>query len=170
VDRPARSLDAITFDLVLVVVSGILVVSSLGLRPGVGTVPLLVGIPTLVGAVVILGLDLFPRAQRPRPAPAVEPADVTSLPALVAAAVEEVVEDVDISSVPHARRRQLAFAAWTAGFVVLAMLTSFYVAVPVALTVILVAIRLSWVAIALTVGGTALAFYALFDLFLGVRF
>jgi hypothetical protein len=158
-----RSGGAILFDLVLVAFAGLLVVTSLGLRPGVGTVPLLVGVPTLLGAIVLLGFDLFPRP--PREDPAAEEAS-GGLRGLLAAAAEE--EDEAIAD-PTLRGRQVGFALWTIAFVVLATFTSFYVAVPVALVAILVAVRLNWLAIVLVVAGTLAGFYGLFDLFLGVR-
>lgn len=160
-----RSGGAILFDLVLVVFAGLLVLSSLWLRPGVGTVPLLVGVPTLLGAIVLLGFDLFPRPLREDPAAEEASGGIRGLMAAAAAAEEE---DDPIAD-PTLRGRQIGFALWTVAFVVLAAFTSFYVAVPIALVAILLAIRLNWLTIVLVVAGTLAGFYGLFDLFLGVR-
>ena len=163
----SRSIGAIVFDLVLVGFAGLLVVNALGLRPGVGTVPLLVGVPTLLGAVVLLVRDAFPRA-----APALGGSGDGSgggFLKLIPDADDDEDADDRLPDDPASRRRQVAFTAWVIGFVVLATLTSFYVAVPIALLGILLAVRIHWlVAIAITVA-TVVGFYGLFDLFLGVR-
>lgn len=165
---PRRSPGAIAFDLVLLAFTLLIVVSSLSLRPGVGSVPLLVGLPTLLALLLILAKDVVPPA--PTPAPAGEPTLGPSggIRGLVAAAETEEAEEVLVAE-PGSPRRQLGFTAWTIGFVILAALTSFYVAVPVALVAILAGIRLHWLAIVLIVAGTLAGFYGLFDLFLGVR-
>lgn len=161
-----RSVDAIVFDLVLVAFTGTLVVASLGLRPGVGTVPLLVGVPTLLGSLAILITDVFP-GLRPRRA---ERDGSGGLRGLMAAAKEAEEDDLEVPAGPTERSRQVAFSAWALGLVVVATLTSFYVAVPVALLGLFVAIKLRWRTIVLLLGATLALFYLLFDLFLGVRF
>lgn len=163
---PERSLDAIIFDLLLIAFSATLVIASLGLRPGVGTVPLLVGIPTMLGALAILVMDLFPGL---RPPPPDDAGDGLRLQALMAAAKESE-DDLDLGNAPNERRRQLAFTAWAIGFVVVATLTSFYVAVPISLVAVFAAIRLDWRANAVITVVTLALFYGLFDVFLGVRF
>jgi hypothetical protein len=70
---------------------------------------------------------------------------------------------------PESRRRQYVFAAWVVGFVALAAVTSFYVAVPVAMLALFVAVRLSPIAIVVTIGAVLALLYGLFDLFLRVR-
>jgi hypothetical protein len=168
--RPERRVGAIAFDLVLLGFALLLVANSLTLRPGVGTVPLLVGVPTLLGTLAILIRDLFPRRLAPVEAPAAgEPAQLGGVRDMLTAASAEVIDEVGTAEGPEERRRQLAFTAWTIGFVILAWLTSFYVAVPIALVGILAAIRLNWLAIVLIVVGTVAGFYLLFDLFLRVR-
>lgn len=167
---PRRSRGAIAFDLVLVGFTLLIVVNSLTLRPGVGSVPLLVGVPTLLALLAILLRDLVPRAKSPELAGHLDLGASGGIRGLVAAAeTEGAAEEMELADEPGSRRRQLAFTAWTIGFVILAALTSFYIAVPVALVAILVAIRLKWLAIVLVVAGTLAGFYLLFDLFLRVR-
>jgi hypothetical protein len=166
VPPPRRSLDAIIFDLVLISFSATLVFASIGLRAGVGTVPLLVGIPTLLGSLGILVVDLFPGL---RPPPSADAGGGLHLHALMAAAKESE-DDLELGSGPSERRRQVAFTAWAIGFVVLASISTFYVAVPVALVVVFAAIRLDWRANVLITAATVALFYGLFDAFLGVRF
>lgn len=157
-----RSIGAIVFDLVLVAFCGTLVLNALGLRPGVGSVPLLVGIPTLAAALILLALDVFPRARQ-----AVDPG--TESGGILGMLEPLDADDAAAADDPAARRRQLGFTLWTVAFVLLAAFTSFYVAIPVALVALLVAIRLNWLAIVLVVAGTLAGFYGLFDLFLNVR-
>ena len=164
-----RSRGAIAFDLVLVGFALLIVVNSLTLRPGVGSVPLLVGIPTLLALLAILMRDLTPHGRPPEPVGDPNLGVAGGIRGLVAAAETEGAEEMELADEPGSRRRQLAFTAWTIGFVILAALTSFYIAVPVALVAILVAIRLNWLAIVLIVAGTLAGFYLLFDLFLRVR-
>jgi hypothetical protein len=169
-ERPARRVGPIVFDLVLLGFALLLVVNSLALRPGVGTVPLLVGVPTLLGTLAILVRDLFPKRPAAVEAPGARvSAQLGGVRDMLTAASAEVIDEVGTAEGPEERRRQIAFTGWAIGFVVLAWLTSFYVAVPIALVGILAAIRLNWLAIALIVVGTVAGFYLLFDLFLRVR-
>ena len=161
--RPAgadRHLGALILDGLLVAFTALIVVSALGLRGGAGMVPLVIGIPTLIGALYILVVDV--RATLTAAAPAVEP-DAPSL--LDRIALEEEAE----FETPEARRRQALFALWVVGFVALAWVTSFYVAVPVALVALFLIVRLHPVAIVIAVAGVVGLLYGLFDLFLRVR-
>lgn len=170
---PTRSIGAIVFGLVLLAFATLIVVSSLGLRPGVGSVPLLVGIPTTVGIVIILVGDLLPGRRETTQATFDATGPLGGLRGTMAEAAaadaEEDEGEADELATPEARRRQLLFTAWVIGFVVLATLTSFYVAVPIALVAVLAAIGLRWLPIVLIVLGTVATFYGLFDTFLGVR-
>ena len=167
--KPRRSPGAITFDLVLIGFTLLIVVTSLSLRPGVGSVPLLVGVPTLLALVVILATDLVPRSTPTGPAADPNLGAAGAILGLVGAAETEEAVAMEPADEPQSRPRQLAFTAWTIGFVILAAVTSFYIAVPAALVVILAAIRLRWPAIVLITAGTLAGFYGLFDLFLRVR-
>jgi hypothetical protein len=167
--RPARRVGPIVFDLVLLGFALLLVTNSLTLRPGVGTVPLLVGVPTLLGTLAILVRDLFPRPAPPEGPGAGEPGQLGAVRDMLAAASAEAVDEVEVGEGPEERRRQMAFTAWAIAFVILAWLTSFYIAVPIALVGVLAAIRLHWLAIVMIVVGTVAGFYLLFDLFLRVR-
>lgn len=162
---PQRSAGRIVFGLFLLTFVLLIIVSSFSLRPGVGTVPLLVGMPTLIAIVWILVMDLFPRSESVTDDEELH-GPMAGVRGVLAAAAEE---EEDLTPDAGAGRRQLAFTAWTIGFVALAVVTSFYVAVPVALAAILVAIRVNLLATALIVVGTVGSLYALFDLFLGVR-
>ncbi len=155
-----RRLGALILDIVLITFTTLIVVSAMGLRGDAGLVPLVIGIPTLIGAVYVFALDLRTALARDGAAP--EP-DAPSL--LDQISLEEEAE----FETPEARRRQALFALWVIGFVALAWLTSFYVAVPVALLVLFVIVRLHPVAIVVAIAGVVGLLYVLFDLFLRVR-
>lgn len=164
---PVRSFGAILFDLVILGLAALLVVNSLGLRPGVGLVPLIVGVPTLIATLVILVADLFPALRRvPAAASGRESHDGQLV---LRHAAEEEEEEIGLATDPASRRRQAAFAAWVIGFAALLALTSVYIATPVALAGILFAIRLPWWQVLLIVTGTVIGFYGLFHFFLGLR-
>lgn len=159
-----RSVGAIFFYLLLIAFSAVIVLSALGLRGGAGTVPLLVGIPTLLGGLLMLVRYMLvdPSADAVDegvPAPVLES---------LSPSVRAFPSDQEPET-PASRRRQFLFAAWIVGFVAMAAATSFYVAVPVAMLVLFVAVRLSPIAIVATIGGVLALLYGLFDLFLRVR-
>jgi hypothetical protein len=158
-----RSLGAIIFDLIVVGFVGLIVFNALQIRPGAALVPLLIGIPTLVFGLIILVLDLFPRLRR---ATGDDGKRAHGLSAIRAAEEED---DVELPTDPALRRRQAAFAAWVVGFVLLAAFTNIYIAVPVALTVIFLAIRLPLIQIVAIVAVTVIGMYALFHQLLGLR-
>jgi len=158
--RPDRYLGALVLDVLLVGFTTLIVLSAIGLRGDAGMVPLVVGVPTLIGALYLLVLDV--RSALARRALAPEP-DAPSL--LDQITLEEEAE----FETPEARRRQGLFALWVMAFVALAWVTSFYVAVPVALLVLFLIIRLHPVAIVVAIAGVVGLLYGLFDLFLRVR-
>jgi hypothetical protein len=164
------SAGALFFDLLLIVFAGALVVASLGLRSGAGLVPLVIGIPTLGMALVQLGLDLRGQPATPPSEGGIAVGGDASIGDLVAAAAREKAEDFQVDTSPEARRRQALFALWCVAFVVVADLTSFYVAVVGGLVILFAAIRLRPIPAVATILGSVLALWGLFDQFLGVRF
>ena len=164
-DRPAgRAIGAIVFDLILICFVGLLVVNALGIRAGAALVPLLIGVPTLIVAGIILVLDLFPGLRRATGADEEVPHGLGAL-----RGSEEDDEDLEVLMDPASRGRQAAFAAWIVGFVALAAFTSVYIAMPLALVAILLAVRLPLLQMAVIVSVTVVGFYLLFHHLLGVR-
>lgn len=141
---PKRSIDAIAFDLVML---GFLVALALSLPKSESArlVPTIILVPTLLGVAYQLYADLTPWRH---------PED---------AAREEVPRDE--------QRRQLVFTVWTLSFFVLAWLTSFLLAIPLALFAIFRFINRESLVLSLALAGGFWAFiYVLFALGLGIRF
>lgn len=162
---PARKVDAIVFDLVLVVFVGALVVVALAyLDSGARLVPLIIGIPTLAGLVVQLVLDVFPGLRKAaRRSPVDEPAGTDGPADADAAGAEE--------QGRSRARREVVFAAWVAGIVVLTATIGLLVAIPVALLFFFkVLSRESWVLALSLTAGIWIFIYVLFDVVLGVPF
>jgi Tripartite tricarboxylate transporter TctB family len=137
--RRTRSIEAIVFDLFLVAFVGLIVWTASGINPRAALVPLVIGIPTLVGLLITLGRDVVGAPERtagtrPLDAGALRESSVDDTLALAA---EELEADSALPDDPAARRAQAALAIWAFGFVALAIATSFLVAVPVGLVVIL---------------------------------
>jgi hypothetical protein len=161
----ARSIGAIVFDLIVIGFVGLLVTNALGLRPGAALVPLLIGVPTLIAAALIFVLDLFPGLRR------ASGADEGQGGMARLAAIREADDEseLELTADPASLRRQAAFALWVGGFVVLAAFTNIYVAMPVALVAIFLAIRVPLLHIAVIVAVTLLGFYGLLHYLLNVR-
>jgi len=169
-----RSVDPVVFDIVLLSFASVIVFSALGLRPGSRLVPLVIGIPTVIALVAQTALDIF-RFRHPVQEASVtghDPLDLgfARLGEVVSAAVREEAEDTVLPTGEEARRRQLLFALWAVGLGVLATLTTFYLAAPIGLFAILLAVGRSPIKALLVTGGVLAFLYLTFDLLLNVPF
>lgn len=167
-------LDGLIFDFVLLAFAMIIIFDAFGLRPGSRLVPLVIGIPTVVALVVQSGIDIA-RFRIPETEASVgelDPADLANarLVDLVAAAAQEEAEDSELPSDEEARRRQLLFALWASGVAVVAVLTSFYVAAPIGLVTILIAVGRGPTRAFLVTLGVMAFLYLAFDVLLNVPF
>jgi hypothetical protein len=177
----ARSIGAIVFDLFLIAFVLLIVVAALDVSARAALFPLVVGVPTLMGLAIMLVRDFIGKQVMaevaPRP-PVYDPEtgehrlpDLSraDLGELVEAAQDEIQAEEVLPDTPEARRRQLLLAGWTVAVIALAAMTSFLVAVPIGLLVILLLTQRWYVALATTVGVTAFI-YVLFAVILGIRF
>jgi hypothetical protein len=169
--RRRPSIDALIFDLVLIVFTAVIVVAALDGSPRAGLVPLVVGIPTLLGLGIQLAHDLLaPRTAEAEPTEVPISVPTAGVGDLIAAAHVEEVADDQLPSTPEARRAQIVLTAWALGFVVLGIATSFLIATPVALLVILlVTTRRIVPTVAITAVASGLL-YLIFDVVLNVAF
>lgn len=176
-----RSVGAIVFDLFLIAFVLVIVVAALDVSARAALFPLVVGIPTLIGLGILLLRDIIgkpPTLEAEAKQAVYDPEtgehhlpDLShaDLRELYDAAQDEIEAEEVLPDTPEARRRQLLLAGWTVSIIVVGALTSFLVAVPLGLLVILLLTQRWYVALVTSLGVT-LFVYVLFGVILGIRF
>lgn len=172
--------EAIVFDIALLVFAMLMVLTATGLGPGARLVPLFVGVPVLVAAGIQLARDLRsaratePSAQPQSRLPA-KPAEDAGLEDYLAAALAEEAAD-ELPSGREARRKQALFASWAFGYIALTYvlmeldLPGFLLTTPVALSAILFLTTRSVAKTASLAVGACVVLYLLFRVLLTVPF
>lgn len=169
--QPGRVL----FTLVMLVGTAVLVAEASSIPTEAADMPLIIGIPVVLGLSVSLLLSLRPllglrRRNEPEPVlpSGAEVGDRTR--STGTSVVQE--QQVELQQFTEAQvlKRQGAFGLWCLGFVVLAAITSYLVAIPVALVFFLMVLaKERWKTTLYVTAGTWVLIYGLFDLAVGVN-
>ena len=166
----------VVFTFVLLAFTAVLVGEAAKLPTDAADMPLLIGIPLLIGLSVLFLLSLRPLLRLrhrkgespPVSLPGAGPADPRT--STGGGVVQEQRTEVQPYTERQVLQRQAAFGLWCLGFAVLAAVTSYAVAIPIAMVFFLIVLaKEDWKTTLYVTVGTWVVVFGLFDLAVGVN-
>ena len=167
--QPGRVL----FTLVLLVGSAVLVAEATSIPTEAADMPLLIGIPVVAGLATSLLLSLRPllgARRKKEQAPVLPSGTEDRSQSAVSTVLQDEPVQTQVFTETQVLQRQATFGLWCLGFVVLAAVTNYLVAIPIALIFFLkVLAKEQWKTTLYVTIGTWILIYGLFDLAVGVN-